>query len=38
MKTPYYDANPVKIDNFILDWEDFAEEGVGVMRQDTCDK
>ena len=38
MKIPYYDANPANLDDFILDWEDFAEEVVGEMRQDACDK
>ena len=38
VKIPYYDANPANHDNFILDWEDFAEEVVGEMRQDARDK
>ena len=32
MKIPHYDANPANWDNFILDWQDFAEEVVGEMR------
>ena len=32
VKIPRYDANPANFDDFILDWEDFAEEGVGEMR------
>ena len=32
VKIPYYDADPANLDDFILDWEDFAEEVVGVMR------
>ena len=38
VKIPYYDANPANLDDFILDWEDFAEEVVGEMRQDARDK
>ena len=38
VKTFYYDANPANVDDFILDWEDFAEEGVGEIRQDARDK
>ena len=38
VKIPYYDAIPANLDDFILDWEDFAEEVVGEMRQDICDK
>ena len=34
VKIPYYDTNPANLDDFILDWEDFAEEVVGEMRQD----
>ena len=26
IKIPYYDGNPSNLDDFILDWEDFAEE------------
>ena len=32
IKIPYYDGNPSDLDDFILDWEDFAEEVVGEMR------
>ena len=28
MKIPYYDGNPSNLDDFICDWEDFAEEVV----------
>ena len=38
VKIPYYDANPANLDDFILDWEDFAEEIVGEMRQDARNK
>ena len=38
VKIPYYDANPANLDDFILDWEDFAKEVVGEMRQDARDK
>ena len=38
VKITYYDANPANLDNFILDWEDFAEGVVGGMWQDACDK
>ena len=38
VKIPYYDANPANLDDFILDWEDFAEEVEGEMRQDARDK
>ena len=31
IKIPYYDGNPSNLDDFILDWEDFAEEVVGEM-------
>ena len=31
VKIPHYDANPADPDDFILDWEDFAEEVVGEM-------
>ena len=37
-KFPYYDAKSANLDDFILDREDFAEEVVGEMRQDACDK
>ena len=32
VKFPYYDANPPNLDDFIVDWEDFAKEVVGEMR------
>ena len=32
IKIPYYDGNPSTLDDFILDWEDFAEEVVGEMK------
>ena len=32
VKIPHYDANFANLDDFILDWEDFAEEVVGEMR------
>ena len=35
---PNYDANSANLDDFILEWEDFAEEVVGEMRQDARDK
>ena len=38
IKIPYYDGNPSKLDDFILDWEDFAEEVVGEMRGAPRDK
>ena len=38
VKIPYYDAHPASRDDFILDWEDFAEEVVGEKRQDARDK
>ena len=38
IKIPYYDGNPSNLDNFILDWEDFAEEVVGEMRGALRDK
>ena len=38
VKIPYYNAYAANLDDFILDWEDFAEEVVGEMRQDACDK
>ena len=38
VKIPYYDANAANLEDFILDWEDFAEEVVGEMRQDARDK
>ena len=38
IKIPYYDGNPSNLDDFILDWEDFAEEVVGEMRRAPRDK
>ena len=38
IKIPYYDGNPSNLDDFILDWEDFAEEVVGEMRGEPRDK
>ena len=38
LKISYYDDNPANLDDFILDWEDLAEEVVGEMRQDARDK
>ena len=38
IKIPYYDGNPSNLDDFILDWEDFAEEVVGAMRGALQDK
>ena len=38
IKIPYYDGNPSNLDDFILDWEDFAEEVVGEMREAPRDK
>ena len=38
IKIPYYDGNPSNLDDFILDWEDFAEEVVGKMRRAPRDK
>ena len=32
IKIPYYNGNPSNLDDFILDWEDFAEEVVGEMK------
>ena len=32
VKIPHYQANPANLDDFILHWEDFAEEVVGEMR------
>ena len=37
-KIPYYDGNPSNLDDFILDWEDVAEEVVGEMRGAPRDK
>ena len=38
IKIPYYDGNPSNLDDFILDWEDFAEEVVGERRGAPRDK
>ena len=38
IKIPWYDGNPSNLDDFILDWEDFAEEVVGEMRGAPRDK
>ena len=38
IKIPYYDGNPSNLDDFILDWEDFAEEVVGEMREAPRDR
>ena len=38
IKIPYYDGNPSNLDDFILAWEDFAEEVVGEMRGAPRDK
>ena len=38
IKVPYYDGNPSNLDDFILDWEDFAEEVVGEMQGAPRDK
>ena len=38
IKIPYYNGNPSNLDDFILDWEDFAEEVVGEMRGAPRDK
>ena len=38
IKIPYYDGNPSNLDDFILNWEDFAEEVVGEMRRAPRDK
>ena len=38
IKIPYFDGNPSNLDDFILDWEDFAEEVVGEMRGAPRDK
>ena len=38
IKIPYYDGHPSSLDDFILDWEDFAEEVVGEMRGAPRDK
>ena len=38
IKIPYYDGNPSNLDDFIPDWEDFAEEVVGEMKGAPRDK
>ena len=38
IKIPYYDGNPSNLDDFILDWADFAEEVVGEMKGAPRDK
>ena len=38
IKIPYYARNPSNLDDFMLDWEDFAEEVVGEMRGAPRDK
>ena len=38
IKIPYYDGNPSNLDDFILDWEDFAEDVVGEMKGAPRDK
>ena len=38
IKVLYYDGTPSNWDDFILDWEDFAEEVVGEMSQGPRDK
>ena len=38
IEIPYYDGNPSNLDDFILDWEDFAEEVVGEMKGAPRDK
>ena len=38
IKIPYYDGNPSKLDDFILGWEEFAEEVVGEMKGAPRDK
>ena len=38
IEIPYYDGNPSTLDDFILDWEDFAEEVVGEMKGAPRDK
>ena len=35
---PYNDAKPTNLNDFMLDWEDFAAEVVGQIRQDARDK
>ena len=38
IKTPYYDGNPLNLDDFILDWGNFAEQVVGEMKGAPRDK
>ena len=38
IKIPYYDGDPSNLDDFILDWEDFAEEVVDEMKGAPRDK
>ena len=38
IKIPYYDGNPSHLDDFILDWGDFAEEVVGETKGAPRDK
>ena len=38
IKIPCYDGNPSNLDDFILDWEDFAEEVVSEMKGAPRDK
>ena len=38
IKIPYYNGNPSNLDDFILDWGDFAEEVVGEMKGAPRDK
>ena len=38
VRIPYCDANRANLDDFILDWKDFAEEVLGEIPQDARDK
>ena len=38
IKIPHYNGNPSNLDDFILDWEDFADEVVGEMKGAPRDK
>ena len=38
IKIPYYDGNPSNLNDFILDWEDFAGEVLGEMKGAPRDK
>ena len=38
IRIPYCDGTPFNLDDFTLDWEDFAEEAVGEMSQGPRDK